>query len=247
MILYEGGELWPELASCHFSFPSGQSIVTVLQRDGICWRGKRVNTAAMMTQHNCLAMDYLVLAVPCIPAQRAAISHNQESEWSGHRRVERQGGGGNTATLSSAVIQPSTPPTSLLAWLTGQMHVNVLSEERRRQRIWINWLNLPLLLFQTTDWLLFYLQSMRYDDVWQRVSGQDVSEQWAARRAEVRRGGGGGMLLVTAGCCWLLGRSKNPCSPRCPDLGRWKLWAVAAPAPLARHGGDGWWCSEWRD
>ena len=52
MILYEGGELWPELASCHFSFPSGQSIVTVLQRDGICWRGKRVNTAAMMTQHN---------------------------------------------------------------------------------------------------------------------------------------------------------------------------------------------------
>ena len=151
----------------------------------------------------CLAVDYLVLAVLCIPTQRAAISHNQESEWSGHRRVERQGGHCHLVISRHTAIYTSYFSPGLANWTITRDCV-----VRREEEIedFNKLIKLQLLeLFLTTDWLLFHLKSMRFD-VWQRVSGQDVSEQWAARRrAEVRRGGGrGDAVLVIAGCCWLL-------------------------------------------
>ena len=119
MILYEGGELWPELASCHFSFPSGQSIVTVLHRDGICWRGKESeycsNDDTAQLPGSGLSCFSCAL-YPTIQAPRTAISHNQESEWSGHRRVERQGGHCHLVISRHTAINTSYFSPGLANW-----------------------------------------------------------------------------------------------------------------------------------
>ena len=73
---------------------------------------------------------------------------------------------------------------------------------------------------------------MRYDDVWQRVSGQDVSEQWAARRAEVRRGGGGGMLcwlLLVAAGCWAGVRTRVRPAAQIWGGGSYGQWPLQLP------------------
>ena len=75
---------------------------------------------------------------------------------------------------------------------------------------------------------------MRYDDVWQRVSGQDVSEQWAARRAEVRRGGGGGMLcwlLLVAAGCWAGVRTRVRPAAQIWGGGSYGQWPHQLPSP----------------
>ena len=109
--------------------------------------GRKVNTAAMMTQHNCLAVDYLVLAVLCIPAQHRGLpsltirspSEVATAEWRGRR------GHCHLVISRHTAINTSYFSPGLANWTITRDCVV------RREEDYNKLIQLPLLLFLTTD------------------------------------------------------------------------------------------------